>query len=90
MRKPRNQDELVEQFSLLLKEGLRQSSVLAVLASEYSQSEMEPIVARARAMYEVDSDDDIEIDESPIFSETDSGTWVSAWLWVPNPDADLE
>lgn len=42
------------------------------------------IVALARTLYADGSDDDIEIDDNPATSESDHGTWVAAWVHVPN------
>ena len=38
----------------------------------------------ARKAYAQNSDDDIEIDDDPLISDGDDGTWVSAWVWVPH------
>lgn len=46
------------------------------------------VVEAAREMYEKPSSDDIEIDDEPFFSESDNGTWVSAWLWVRHEEVD--
>lgn len=35
----------------------------------------------ARAMY---ANDDLEIDANPATSAGDDGTWVAAWVWVPD------
>jgi hypothetical protein len=32
----------------------------------------------------VDTDDDLEVDDNPLYSRSDSGVWVSAWVWVPD------
>ena len=32
--------------------------------------------------------DDIEIDDTAYVSHADDGYWVSAWLWVPQPEED--
>ena len=44
-------------------------------------------VRRARAMYEAD---DLAIDDEPKTSPSDDGTWVAAWVWVPNKDDDYD
>lgn len=36
----------------------------------------------AREHYALLSDDDIEIDDTPLTSASHEGVWVSAWLWV--------
>jgi hypothetical protein len=42
-------------------------------------------VKRARDLYQ---NDDEEIDDNALTSETDDGVWVSGWFWLPNPDDD--
>lgn len=32
--------------------------------------------------------DDIEIDDQPGTSRADDGTWVAAWVWIPDPEGD--
>ncbi len=45
------------------------------------------ILQTARDLYACD---DIQIDDGATLSETESGTWVAAWIWVSKdtPDAD--
>ena len=45
-----------------------------------------PAVARAREMYCLGSNDDIEIDDKPKVSVADHGTWVQAWVWVQDEE----
>jgi hypothetical protein len=40
-------------------------------------------IDRAREAY-CDSSDNIEIDEVAFTSRGESGTWVQAWVWLPN------
>jgi len=40
-------------------------------------------IDRAREAY-CDSSEDIEIDEVAFTSRTENGTWVQAWVWLPN------
>lgn len=35
---------------------------------------------------QVDTDDELEVDDNPLFSVGDSGVWVSAWVWVEGGD----
>lgn len=44
------------------------------------------LIATARAQYASDA---IEIDDDAGTSEGDGGTWVQAWVWVPNQNAGL-
>lgn len=32
--------------------------------------------------------DDIEIDDHPVLSITDSGAWINAWVFVPHPNQE--
>lgn len=41
-------------------------------------------IKQARAQY---VNDDVEIDDYPMVSIGDGGTWVSAWVWVGNDEA---
>lgn len=41
------------------------------------------ILQTARDLYACD---DIQIDDGAALSETDDGTWVAAWVWVPKPE----
>jgi hypothetical protein len=52
-----------------------------------TKREREALLEKARDRYARDSDDDIEIDDDAKLSETENGTWVQAWVWVPK-DAD--
>lgn len=47
-------------------------------------------IAFARDHYAMPSDDEIEIDDTPLTSASHEGVWISAWLWVDHdqvPDA---
>ena len=41
---------------------------------------------RARDLYVVCSDNEIEIDDDAQISESDEGFWVSAWVYVPKEE----
>jgi len=43
---------------------------------------LDALTDKAREMYQADGE--IEIDDDPEISEGDDGTWVQAWVWVPN------
>lgn len=44
-------------------------------------------IERARNLYAEGSDNDIEIDDGALQSRGgDPGTWVAAWVWVPDED----
>jgi len=87
-KKPRSQDDLASKLTDLLKEGLKQARALKVLASAYSQEEMQPIADKVRQEYATDCD--VVIEDSPFFSDARDGTWVSAWVWVPKEDVEEE
>lgn len=38
---------------------------------------------RARLLY---GEDDVQIDEDAVVSETEDGVWVQAWVWLPKPE----
>lgn len=38
---------------------------------------------KARELYCLGSDDNIEIDDNAGVSRTEIGVWVQAWVWVP-------
>lgn len=35
---------------------------------------------------QVETNDELEVDDRPIFSEADDGVWVGAWVWVAKSD----
>ena len=43
----------------------------------------------ARKLYADPSDDDIEIDPGAVVSESESGAFVAAWVWVSCTDIGL-
>lgn len=47
-------------------------------------------IEAARRMYAIRSDDDLEIDDAPALSETDTGSWVAAWVYVRDEDVTDE
>jgi hypothetical protein len=44
------------------------------------------LIGEARALYEVGSDDNIEIDDNAQINAAEGGTWVAAWVWVPDEE----
>ena len=40
------------------------------------------LVAEARRLYAVESDNTIEVDDDAKTSVADGGVWVQAWVWV--------
>ena len=51
-------------------------------------SERDPYAAAAQRMYQEEGK--IEIDDHTVLSESDSGCYVLAWVWVSNEDAFLD
>jgi hypothetical protein len=85
-----DRDAALATLRTLLDGPLRQSDALAVLAERWQSDELAKFAAAARTIYADPSDDDIEIDDDPLFSDTDDGVWVSGWLWVSNTAAGIE
>lgn len=78
--------DLKAEFRALLERGLNQADALQVLADFGDpKAEHYPTSQAARAQY---CDDDIEIDDAPLFSVADNGCWVSAWVWVEGQDEE--
>jgi len=50
--------------------------------------EKEKRVEEARKRYADPSSDSIEVDDGARLSIVDEGTWVQAWVWVPNPEKE--
>ena len=38
----------------------------------------------------VQTDDELEVDDKPLFSHAEEGCWVSSWSWVDAPDEEDE
>lgn len=76
------QAELAARFKRLLEHGLTQDDALVAL---HDHGDKYP-----EAAADVNTNDELEVDEKPLFSRADEGTWVSAWVWVPDPVTDEE
>ncbi len=75
-------NNILTQLENALKAGtVKQSDVLRVLNKVAEVSD--DLITAARNEYQTD---DVEIDDFPFLSPTDNGTWVSAWVWVANPE----
>lgn len=46
--------------------------------------------SRAYLAVFVPASDDLEVDEIPLTSEAESGTWISCWAWVDHPNHEKE
>jgi hypothetical protein len=69
-------------------ERLRNDPELAQLIHEIDAAKATPeLVQAARDEYQ---NEDIEVDDDATTSRTDTGTWVSAWVWVPDDEDDEE
>ena len=49
---------------------------------ERGSDEHRRLLERARGLYAVGSNDDIEIDDNAAISKGEEGCWVEAWVWV--------
>ena len=43
------------------------------------------VIEMARSLYE-GTDGDIEVDDDASISPSEGGTWVQAWVWVPDDE----
>lgn len=55
----------------------------AEVLDHFYDPQYDHLIKRAEDRY---ASDEIEIDDKPIFSPAENGTWVSAWLWVEHED----
>jgi hypothetical protein len=62
----------------------------AVIAEACFVREVADRAMRNAAISEHCSDDEVEVDDKPCISASDQGTWVQAWVYVPNPEKDDE
>lgn len=74
--------ELLKQAVRVLREGTESERALLANAIEAEWAES-PLIERARELHQ---DEDTEIDDNASTSEADGGTWVQAWVWVPNDE----
>lgn len=70
-----------------LLEALRDS----IKAGEVTQAEILELLHNEGEKFptyaaQVDTDDDLEVDDKPLFSASDEGVWVAAWVHIPHPD----
>lgn len=79
---------LVAEFHALLIAGLDQGAALQAM-SEFSKAneDFSDAISDAHSQY---ANDDVEIDAFPLISEADKGVWVSAWVWVPLPEKEID
>jgi hypothetical protein len=74
-----------KQFPVIVDELRKTADVVTV--PDYATS---ADIQRAREMYASGSECDIEVDDDAKVSESDDGTWVQAWVWLPNVEEDEE
>lgn len=73
---------LLQQLEAALRDGsILQADVLHVLHRGGTAPMFGDAISEARG----ETNDDLEIDDYPLVSEGETGTWVSAWIWVPAP-----
>lgn len=80
-----NRDAMKTELRLLIAKGLDFSAACEVFAESNPKS-FDFVTA---AHWEFNSEGSVEIDrESAVAtaSESDTGSWVSAWVWVQKPD----
>jgi hypothetical protein len=73
-------DRLKSMVREALGSGLTQAEVLTILAT---YGDKYPEYAEQVAV-----NDDLEIDDAPLYSYTEEGVWVSAWVFVHHPESD--
>lgn len=77
-----NNDRLKAMVLEALGSGLTQGEVLEML---HNYGDKYPGYAA-----EVQTSDDLEVDDSPLYSYGPDGVWVSCWVHVPHPESDEE
>lgn len=65
----------------LQNETLTQADVLGILAE--AATETFPSYAE-----QVDTTDELELDAAPLYSRSDHGVWVSAWVYVADSEEE--
>jgi hypothetical protein len=71
----------------LMDAGLQFSSVVQMYNDGQGRA-FDAVIDQARQRHHVEGE--VEIDDFPIISESgDNGTYVSAWVWVPNPQPEV-
>lgn len=76
----------------LLSDGMTQEDVLDVLHELGTGKENlapETVIEEAKSQYEDTTDYNVSVDSNAIFSASDNGVWVSAWVFVRNEDVGL-
>ncbi len=84
--------EQFQELQALLTASAAVPPALARLVKDAEDSltdeEIKDLIEEARSEY--CRNDDLEIDDDAAISRTDFGTWVGAWVWVPNEKTDDE
>lgn len=52
-------------------------------AVDQAREDLAEMIERARELHGAE---DREVDAEPLVSFTEGGMWLSAWVWVPDPD----
>jgi len=68
----------------LLEGGNTAGAIAGLKAFLAKPDDAYDIEAAARAK----TNDELEIDGAPLFSDGQEGCWVSAWVWVPREETD--
>lgn len=81
-----------EKIIAMLKAGkfadVEQGAILQALGEAFPAPEA--TVQEAIAMHGFGADGEISFDANPLASESEGGTWISAWVWVPGDDDEDE
>lgn len=59
--------------------------LVKLAADAFAATASPALIEKARDLYQ---DDDCEIDDDASTSESDAGTWVQAWVFVPEGEAE--
>lgn len=59
-----------------------EAALAGIKQAQHETAESRDAIATARRIY---GSEDIQIDPAPAVSITDEGAWISAWLWVEEP-----
>lgn len=85
---PATEDMLRIQLEALIDQGLAFGACVQAFAARRTEDELHYV---ALAQEECARDGQVEIDDNAIVSgSADAGDYVMAWVWVADPDADLE
>lgn len=92
IQRPANED-LCNALRDLLSKGLSQTETLRILhdrgAGSLVGTTAKKAIERASEIFALGSEDNVEVDNTAIFSQGDNGVWVSAWVHVSNDELGI-